>query len=365
MQRYEEQVTQTLSYPLATKYPLSDILFFDIETTGFQAEVSSLYLIGVMYFEHNAFHIVQYFADDYQCEQELLEAFLSLLVTKKVLIHFNGTGFDLPYLHKKCKQCSMDKDFTTALSQCQSIDLYKKITPYKEAFQLPNYKQKTVEQFLQIPRNDTYSGGELIEVYGQYLKKKFAYEDNTKELHLLLLHNKEDVLGMLQLVQLFYYLDVFEEPLPITQFEISQTSDALTLSYTNKDAYRSSVHFKTNQFDLRIEHGTLTITIPMVERELKYFYPNHKDYYYLPKEDQAVHKSVAEYVDKEYREKAKASTCYMRKTGRFLPGVTLDNTTLFKEDYKAKDYYMEYHESLLTNHELFATYIMTLLQSGF
>lgn len=364
MQRYEEQITKMLPYPIDTKYPLSDILFFDIETTGFQAEISSLYLIGVMYYENDSFHIAQYFADDYQCEKELLHSFLSLLATKKVLLHFNGSGFDLPYLQKKCKQFAMEQEFLSTLSHCQSVDLYKRLTPYKKIFQLPNYKQKTVERFLNISRNDTYSGGELIDVYGQFMKKKFAYLDNSLELSLLLLHNKEDVLGMLQLLKLFYYLDVLEEPLPLEQFEKKETSSSLILTYTNVDAYQSSLCYTTNQYKLCIEDGYLTITIPIVVKELKYFYPNYKDYYYLPKEDQAIHKSVAEYVDKEFREKAKASTCYVRKTGRFLPGVELSDFTLFKEDYKSKDSYIEYNDSILTNTEQLANYLSALLQSG-
>ena len=40
---------------------------------------------------------------------------------------------------------------------------------------------------------------------------------------------------------------------------------------------------------------------------LKYFYDNYKDYFYLPKEDTAIHKSVATYVDKDFRQKAKTA----------------------------------------------------------
>lgn len=44
-----------------------------------------------------------------------------------------------------------------------------------------------------------------------------------------------------------------------------------------------------------------------------------KDYYYLPKEDRAIHRSIACYVDKAYRQKATAATCYIRQEGIFLP----------------------------------------------
>ena len=44
--------------------------------------------------------------------------------------------------------------------------------------------------------------------------------------------------------------------------------------------------------------------VPLYEEEMKYFYSNYKNYYYLPDEDTAIHKSVASYVDKKYRVQA-------------------------------------------------------------
>lgn len=42
------------------------------------------------------------------------------------------------------------------------------------------------------------------------------------------------------------------------------------------------------------ENDTATLKVPLIEEELKYFYANYKDYYYLPEEDVALHKSVAD-----------------------------------------------------------------------
>ena len=72
-------------------------------------------------------------------------------------------------------------------------------------------------------------------------------------------------------------------------------------------------------------------------------YTLSKDYYYLPKEDMAIHKSVAQFVDKEYRKQAKANTCYTKKTGLFIPrfGETLN--PIFKIDYKDPVNYIEYN----------------------
>ena len=46
------------------------------------------------------------------------------------------------------------------------------------------------------------------------------------------------------------------------------------------------------------------IRVPIHESYVKCYFTDYKNYYYLPAEDQAVHKSVATYVDKNCREKA-------------------------------------------------------------
>ena len=51
------------TYPLDRIGPLKDLLFFDIETTGFSGETSQLYLIGCTYFDGFGWKLIQWFAD--------------------------------------------------------------------------------------------------------------------------------------------------------------------------------------------------------------------------------------------------------------------------------------------------------------
>ena len=84
------------TYPLDRIGPLSDLLFFDIETTGFSGDTSNLYLIGCTYFQEGSWNLIQWFADTAAAEPELLDSFFSFLENYKILIHFNGDGFDIP-----------------------------------------------------------------------------------------------------------------------------------------------------------------------------------------------------------------------------------------------------------------------------
>lgn len=94
------------------------------------------------------------------------------------------------------------------------------------------------------------------------------------------------------------------------------------------------------ELELTLEHSLGLLTIPCVHEELKYFIPDYKNYYYLPEEDTAIHRSVAEFVDKSHRKAATAATCYVRKTGDFIPSVSgkidCDGLLLFQQEHRDK-----------------------------
>lgn len=54
----------------------------------------------------------------------------------------------------------------------QILDIFKELSPIKPLLRLENYKQKSIEAFLGIDREDKYSGGELINVYYEYLAQR-------------------------------------------------------------------------------------------------------------------------------------------------------------------------------------------------
>ena len=96
-----------------------------------------------------------------------------------VIVHYNGSGFDIPFIIKKCDIYHIPCDF----SGIESFDIYKNISMLKSLLKLENLKQKSIESFMSVTRDDKYSGGELIKVYEEYLK---SADDSL--LKLLLLH---------------------------------------------------------------------------------------------------------------------------------------------------------------------------------
>ena len=64
----------SISYPLDRLAPLERILFIDIETTGFTARSSCLYLIGFAYYLAGKWHTIQWMSESYEQEPALYPA---------------------------------------------------------------------------------------------------------------------------------------------------------------------------------------------------------------------------------------------------------------------------------------------------
>lgn len=296
---------------------LSDTVFFDIETTGLSPKTAFLYLIGAAFVENGRFVLCQYLAEDLSEEEAVLRTFSERIKGKKRLIHFNGSTFDLPFFQARCRKYGMD----CAASGMEQMDLYRRISPFKNVLKLPNCRLKTLEEFLGSSRKDPFTGGELIELYHVYRREK-----DERLLKSILLHNAEDILGMLSVLSMLAYPALSEASAEVERTEISPCTDyagkgqkelLLPVRFILPLPRPLALHADGIFFSGR-ESGGL-IKAPVFCGELKYFYPDYKNYSYLPDEDCAIHKSVAIYVDKAHRFPARPETCYTRKTGEFLP----------------------------------------------
>lgn len=338
MRFIDKTVTLDCNYPLEWIHPDKKIIFFDIETTGLSVHYSTFYLIGCVYPEKDIWHLRQWLSDGLRDELQVLQEFFEFIKQFQVMIHFNGERFDLPYLSHCANQYGMETNF----EQLIQIDLLKKIRPYKTILGLSNLKQKSLEHFLHIYREDIYNGGELIPVYEQYQQSK---DENL--LHLLLLHNEDDLKGMLQLLPLLYYERFFSPDLALTNPSFFAINDNLiSLQCEYPFSLPNSLHLETNFGLLQVRQSLITFELPVFQGELKYFYPDYKNYYYLPAEDVAIHQKIAQFVDKEHKKKATAATAYTKKTATFLPlgekwkvfeknSVTAD-IPIFRQEHNSK-----------------------------
>jgi len=350
----ETFVNFDITYPLEKLASLERILFIDIETTGFTARSSQLYLIGCAYYSGGSWRTIQWLAENSEQEADVLKAFFTFAEDFDYMMHFNGNNFDLPYLTQKCEQLGLSYNF----DRFQGIDLYKRIAPYKYFLRLPNCKQKTMEQFLGIDRQDVFSGGELIGIYQDYVQNPSEFSENA-----LLLHNADDLRGMLQALPILAYYDLFNQPVKAKKVQANSYKDVsgnvrkeLIITITIETPLPKPVSTNVNGCFFRGDGSECSVKIPIYEEELKYFYSNYRDYYYLPDEDVALHKSVAGFVDKAYRVPATPATCYTRKHSSYLPQWGVLFEPFFKRDYKSKELFFELTDEMKKDREGFSKY---------
>lgn len=348
-------ICKTPKFKYFFRHPIEDILFFDIETTGLSPKASSLYMIGVMFFDKSddKWHLTQFFADNYKSEADMINSFLDILENYAFLYHFNGKTFDIPYILNKCSKhnISLSEHSDKILNDkdsLYSIDILAGIRPVKKMLNIEKANQTALERWLGIIRDDKFDGGKLIPVYAEYMQKKILAPKKADELEkILLLHNYEDIENMLNVASIMSYNDIsaissisadetiFNEY--SKQFQISDitidddgmlnilcTIDELifpkkietivAFPESASDEYQG-----TDDMQLIFENNTILLKVPILSGVLYNFIKNYKDYYYFSDKDAALHKSVAAYMDKTHRKKATASTCYTKKQGYFIP----------------------------------------------
>ncbi len=349
------------SYPIENLSNPEEVIFLDIESTGLTAKNTNLYLIGIVYLEDDCWQSLQWFAENYEDELSVLTAFFEFAKKYKYIIHYNGNKFDLPYLLAKCEQYNLAFNF----DDYNGIDIYRRIAPYKDIFGLPDLKQKTIEEFLNIERSDTYSGRELISKYHNYV-----CDPNETDLNDLLLHNEEDLKGMLTVISMLAYSDLFNTGLRVMKAQANYFNNEnkkrcqeiimklrLEVPLPVQISFRGlGCYFSGNGIDAQLK-------VPLYEEEMKYFYSNYKNYYYLPAEDTAMHKSIATFVDKQHRVQANASNCYTRKKSLFLPEWESLFTPFYKRDYKDKNIYFELSDEFKKSRSAFSLYAQHILNN--
>ena len=392
-------------------------IYFDIETTGLKASTSHLYLIGYAVRERcvdaqtGDVQVIQLFAENTADEKLLLARFAEACAKYRTVIHFNGDRFDIPYLEEKYREYGMPSPFR-AMS---TLDIYRMLRPFKAVLGLERLNQKSVETFLGIRRRDRYDGGQLIGVYRAYRDGLSACRE--EDLDKLMLHNYEDVLGMLALTALIAYPLALgggrkDTRTPIREEERKKTG-ALSDGNARKDALENTdedertgtgapadreyatkrgmlklvktgivsqpasvdgarrtdllrmtcrtpvpvpvpVTMEKDLFRIDLYANTMDVSAALTEETLYHYFADYKNYYYLPLEDRAIHKSVARFMDSSHREKARADTCYVKKAGRFLPvppGAEYDRETYpaYRHDRKEKTEWVELTDRLLND----------------
>lgn len=278
---------------------MNNSLFFDIETTGLSSDLSAITAIGCCQPDGKC---IQWFNEDGFSQKQILADFLSFCKDYKMIISFNGASFDLPFLTAKIREYGL----TDSLSSKTHLDLYQRLRPYRHLFPFRRFRQKNFEDYLGLKRKDTLSGKKVITAYQSWLKTGDSTLKNQ-----ILLHNKEDLTGLKAVFQLLCYPSLESGAFTVCRADFAFSG--FTAELHLKHAFPVSAHFEKDGISLQIENDSASFFFKFSEGgTLRHYYPNPKDYYYLPEEDIIIPKSMGSFVDKKSRIPASPSKCYSK-----------------------------------------------------
>lgn len=331
-----KKIVIDIDFDINSYYPHlhnEDCLFFDIETTGLSAKNSFVFLIGCMFFENNNWYIEQSIINDDNEEEILLSNFINRMNKYRNIITYNGNSFDLPFITKRASKYNLILN-----EDINKIDLYRIITRDKHILNLKNYKLETVEQYMGIYRTLHFSGEDITKLYDEY-----TFDANMESYDIILSHNYDDVISLISLAIIPLHIKCIKNI--IADFKIhsyTQDDKLMTITLENDVPLPLTTTITSEGYALKLIKDTalFSMTIDIINDTLLYFFENYKDYYYIKDRDEAIHKSIADFIVGPKKTKAKASNCYIKKTDAYIPAPSLNNgCKKFNSSYKSKDKY--------------------------
>ena len=171
-----------------------DLLFLDTETTGLAGAGTIAFMVGVAFFEEQAFVVRQFFLRDHGDEPAMLTLLGGLLAERPAVVTFNGRSFDLPLLDARYLMNRLD-DLVGDLRQRPHIDL---LPPSRRLWRsrLGSCSLASLEEsLLGVHRtHEDVPGWAIPGMYLDYLRS-----GDARELLRVFYHNQIDMLSMVTL----------------------------------------------------------------------------------------------------------------------------------------------------------------------
>lgn len=307
--------------------------FWDIECTGLSPKSANIYMIGCVRRNEGGWEATQFVAENISDEIKLIEAFDEYIKNFDTLISFNGTRFDAPFVTVRANHLRIK----TAVNEKNHMDLYLIGLKTKCLFTLERYGQKSFERFLGLDREDKYDGGQLIPVFFDYLAT-----GSKEALDLVLLHNLEDIKGMLRVYLITDYVKLTQMDFSVESFEMKADSlkAELVLPFSLLVDFEKTREYGT----VFVNANKISIVIPIHRDSLYTYLKNYKDYVYVEAEDIIVLKSMADMMDKSSYTACNRDNCRIKYEGEFIEIpyhlTTPGDTYIFRHERMEKNSYI-------------------------
>lgn len=333
----------------STSLPFKRPLFIDIETTGLSSRSGYIYAIGCIYQQDGDWLFSQWLIEDFSEEKQLLIQFLQLITDSQIewLVHYNGKSFDIPFIQKRLSRYKL----TTSLASLQQFDFFHELKYLKPYLNLPNYKLKSVEKVFSFNRQDPFTGHDLTYLFDAFV---LGQRDLAP---VLLRHNADDLIAL-------YLLNHFNHWLvaPTYQNQLFPLSPYLPEGDHHWSNYTSSTGYHLQCRSQLLYQKVTTLFAPkklsvnsnqlhsrqysVIKDRLSYFFKDYHNYDYLVAEQVAVHHSIGQFVDRQYRQKATRQTARVEKTGFFVEiPLSSRHQSLLLNDYPEFKFFRRSYQS--------------------
>lgn len=338
-----------------------DLLILHIETTSLRPQTGKVYLIGCLYYRNDTWNQIQWFDESGLEESAVLSSFQIFAKDFRCVLTYGGNRFDVPFLEGRLQACGLAPMAEAPVH----IDLYPSIKPYRNAAGLSDLRLETLVQAFGEDMSPRISGREKIQKYHQYLANPVP-----EFLNLLQAQNVETLNGIRTVIPVILFSSLPELKLTAEKAQADEYDRAdgtkaqeLFLFVAAKPALPLSLEASFDGCYMKLDGNRGLFKIPMYYEDMKYFYASYRDYYYLPAEDMAIHKSIASYMDKKHRIPARPETCYTRKTATFLPQWDLFRTPFFKREFGSEQLFFEFTADCQRSRTFLSSYASYILKT--
>lgn len=247
---------------------LSNIVF-QMQTTGHYWRNTQITDLGILCKnaddDWEEMHLIPETESD---EYDLLISFSEIIKPCRHLIGYNSTSFHIPYLEQKYRAYGLESPFFGKTH----TDLYQKYKILGKQMHL-SMKLENLRTFFHLPETtgdlETIASAAALSAFEHFFSGGFSLTDASD-------------LGGAELLFLL-------KP---------------------ERTFPTDFHFCHDAFYLICTGCTAKLKIKTFNGRLRVYYPDAENYYYLPEEDMAVHKSLAIATDKRLRRKADPAHCY-------------------------------------------------------
>lgn len=332
MKILQELITERTSYRYEPLLLPPKAFFLCLDTTGLAPEESHISVLSAGYFSEEGFIITQWLNETGFEDDKILKALFAFVKDHQfdTMITYYGSYFLMPFLAKKAAQYELADEFEQ-FSKITHEDLYKIAHKMKDVLHLKSTRQKKVEDALKIKRKSDISGKDLVIAYQHFvgLSRPAICESLSAELKKeckksredLLFHNKEGLLVLTKLSILLIFKALKDVNLGLISNIVRES--AYDFSFEICTPFPGTFTMKHQDMTFTLDGSICSLFVPVFadesnsdgsDTEINYVYrhplKNYKDYYYLPYEDRAIHKSLAASYPKNQKEKATADNCY-------------------------------------------------------